>query len=211
MARLCTAVIMASCLVLIWASRSPIFNAGLSSPTLVHSLAADYLAVDAVYGGATNPYTIDAVLHRQDPPPPSMGFVSHTPPFTIANATDGVRYAQQAEGAVAALGATAELAPVRSELLQSYRDVEAAWRSEHRVEQAITSVRPSVVGNRFGDTPTVLAATTRSIASIQQARSLHDQAIAAVKVLGGGSPSSTTTDRSIRSRRYLPYGDPHRP
>lgn len=211
MARLCTAVIVAGCLVLIWAARSPGFNAGLSSPALERSLVADYLAVDSVFGGVTNPYTIDAVLHRQDPPPPSMGFISHAPPLTIAKAADGVRYAQQAEGAVAALGATAELAPVRRELLQSYRDVEAAWRSEQRVEQALAADGPPVASGLVRDTPTVLSATATSIASIRQARSLHDQAIAALEVLTGKSASASLTEQGIGRGLYRPDGNPYRP
>lgn len=204
MARLCTAVIVAGILAIIWAARSPSFNGGLSSPALVRSLARDYLAVDAVYGGVTNPYTIDAVLHRQEPPPPSMGFISRMPPLTIARATDGVRYAQEAEGAVAALGATSELAPVRHELLQSYRDVEAAWRSERVVEQALAADGTTVVGGMLIRTTAALTASRESVASIQQARSLHDQAIAAVRVLSGRSATSATGDRRGGPGQYRP-------
>lgn len=189
MARLCTAVIVALCLALVWATHSPSFNGDLSSPALLKSLTADYSAVDAIYGDVTNPYTVDAVLHRQDRPLPIMGFVSRPPALVIAGAADGERYAQQAEGAVSALGATAELVPVRRELLESYRDVEHAWRLERLVEQASTSDSASAAIALLGPTPAAQSAANSSVATMQQARSLHDQAIAAVQVLSGRSPS----------------------
>ena len=196
MARLCTAVIVTTCLALVWAAHSPSFNADLSSPALLQSLTADYIAVDAIYGGVTSPYTVETVLHRQDPPPPSMGFVSRPPRLTIANAADGERYAQQAQGAVSALGATAELVPVRRELLESYRDVEHAWRLERLVEQASTSTSAAATLTILGPTPTALSAANSSIATMQQARSLHDQAIAAVQVLSGKAPSAAPAYRA---------------
>jgi hypothetical protein len=187
---------VATCLALVWAAHSPSFNADLSSPALLKSLTADYMAVDAIYGGVTSPYTVDAVLHRQAPPPPSMGFVSRPPGLMIARAADGERYAQQAEGAVSALGATAELLPVRRELLESYRDVEHAWRLERLVEQASTSDSAAATLTMLGPAPSAQSAANSSIASMQQARSLHDQAIAAVQVLGGIAPSASPVDRA---------------
>ncbi|HEY8744025.1 MAG TPA: hypothetical protein VIU62_13040 [Chloroflexota bacterium] len=207
MARLCTAVIVTGILALVWAAHSPSFNADLSSPALLKSLTADYMAVDAIYGGVTSPYTVDAVLHRQDPPPPSMGFVSRPPGLMIAKAADGERYAQQAEGAVAALGATAELVPVRRELLESYRDVEYAWRMERLVEQASATDSTAAPLTVLGPVPSALSAANSSIATMQQARALHDQAIAAVQVLSGKPPSAATADAASGQPAYRYPGD----
>ncbi|MGI8913585.1 MAG: hypothetical protein ACR2JY_07350 [Chloroflexota bacterium] len=195
MARLCLAVVAIGCLAFVAASQSARFNADLSSPSLVRSLATDYVAVDTTFGGITNPYTISAVLHRQDPPPPSMGFVIRAPALTIAKAADGIRYAQEAESAVTALGATAELAPIRVELLHSYRDVERAWRMEQVVELNSTPNGIVSVGHGVGEAPSVQSAVDISVMTIRQAQSLHDQAMAAVAVLSGKEPAGPSTSR----------------
>jgi hypothetical protein len=190
MPRLWAAVIVAAGAALVWAARSPAFNADLSSPDLVRSLTADYLAVDAVYGGVTNPYLIDGALHQSNGSQPSVaGFGSRPPLLTIANGAEGVHDAQQAEEAVAALGATAELAPIRRELLQCYRDVEQAWRLEQQAEEAQTIGGTAALAGRGAAFAPEAAANT-SADTIRQARSLHDQAMAAVRVLSGATPAA---------------------
>jgi hypothetical protein len=210
MARLCTMVIVAACLALVWADRSPSFNASLSSPALVRSLTSDYLAVDATYGDITNPYTIDSALHLQDTAP-SFGFANREPRMTIVRATDGVRYAQEAAAAVIALGATAELAPIRQELLQSYREVEHAWRMERYVEQALTPDEAALPLNLQDNTPSARSAANASVAAIRQARSLHDQAMAAVQILSGKTPSSPTLDQTGGTNPPRSFGAPYHP
>lgn len=206
---LCAAVIAVACLALVWATTSPLFNARLSSPALVHTLAADYIAVDAVYGGVTNPYALDAALHRQDSP--TAAFVGITgrpvssPGIVITRAADGVRYARLAQSAISALGATAELAPIRQELLRSYSDVEQAWRSERYVEHAVANDADAAATGVLAEAPSVQAAADDSIGAIRQARSLHDQAMAAVRALGGTATSATIPSRADSQLNGGPY------
>jgi hypothetical protein len=177
-------------------SQSPLFNAGVSSPELVPSLAADYLAVDTLFGGMTNPASMDAALRQLTPPPPPSlaGNGLWRPAATITRAEDGIQLALQAEEAVAGLGATAELLPVRLELSQSYQDVEQAWRLERRIEQAFDqngAVSPgTLIQSRNLDQ---LAA--HSLQQMRQAQSLHDQAMTAVHalLLASGAPAEQTT------------------
>jgi hypothetical protein len=210
MVRLCTAVIAAACLALVWAVRSPSFNASLSSPTLVRSLTSDYLAVDATYGDITNPYTIDSALHLQDTAP-SFGFTNQAPHLAIVRASDGVRYAQDAMAAVTALGATAELAPVRQELLQCYQEVEHAWRMERYVEQALGPDQAALTLHPQDSAPSARKAANASVAAIRQARSLHDQAMAAVAVLSGKSPPNPVLDQVGGTAPRGSFGAPYRP
>jgi hypothetical protein len=210
MLRLCTAVIAAACLALVWAVRSPSFNASLSSPVLVRSLTSDYLAVDATYGDITNPYTIDSALHLQDTAP-SFGFTSRGPHLAIVRASDGVRYAQQAAAAVTALGATAELVPIRRELLQCYQEVEHAWRMERYVEQALGPDQAAETVRPQDSTPSTRSAANASVAAIRQARSLHDQAMAAIAVLSGKTPSSPVLDSAGGTLPRSSFGAPYRP
>lgn len=210
MVRLCTAVIAAACLALVWAVRSPSFNASLSSPTLVRSLTSDYLAVDAAYGDITNPYTIDSALHLQDTAP-SFGITNRAPHLAIVRASDGVRYAQQAAAAVTALGATAELAPIRQELVRCYQEVEHAWRMERYVEQALGPDQAAEIVRPQDSTPSARSAANASVAAIRQARSLHDQAMAAIAVLSGKTPSSPVLDPAGGTLPRSSFGAPYRP
>lgn len=209
MSRLFIAVIGASCCALIWlAAQSPFFNADVSSPALVRTLATDYVAVDAIYGGVTSPYSIDAAVHSYAPPPAGVGNVdTYRPGFTVARADDGVRYAKEAEAAVSSLGATAELRPIRRELLQSYQDVEQAWKLERSVEQAFNNEPPASL-NIMAEAPDVQSAAQRSVLTIQQARSLHDQAMAAITALTGDR-SSAAAAAGVSVYAGRPYGLPY--
>jgi hypothetical protein len=217
MRRLYAAVIAAGCLALAWAATSPQFNARLSSPTLVHTLAPDYIAVDALYGGVTNPYALDAALHRQDSPTAGLvGAVgrpdySYSSGITVTRAADGIHYARLAQSAVVALGSTAELTPIRQELLQSYRDVEQAWRSERYVEQAVANDGAAAETGILAEAPSVQSAADNSISAIRQARSLHDQAMAAVQALGGISASGTAPNQANSRQTAGAYRDTYHP
>lgn len=212
MPRLWAAIIVAACIALVAAARLPAFNADLSSPILVQSLTADYLAVDSVYGSVTNPSLIDAALHEPYTAQPAVYGLGNRPPvLTITNATEGVRYAQRAEEAVAALGATAELAPIRRELLQCYREVEQAWQLEKHVEEVQTIGGSAVPAGGRNEPATVQSAANTSAMSIRQARSLHDQAMAAVRVLSGAPQAGRTASQVDGQGLYHPIVDPYHP
>lgn len=165
----------------------PAFNARLSSPALVRSLADDYLAADALYGSATDPSGLDAALRRLSPPSLIPGVEPWRPVPVVTRANDGIRLAQAAQLAIASLGSTAELAPLRAELLTSYGDVEQAWRLERLVELALANGSAPRPAQGFM-TADVQQHAAASAATIQRARSLHDQAMTAVRVLSGGAP-----------------------
>jgi len=189
--RLLVVLCLAGSIAGLWAgARSAAFNAQVSSPALVRSLASDYLAVDVIYGGATNPASIDAALRRLTPPPTSYGGDQYRPGAPVARSDDGLRLAQQAAQAVSGLGATAELIPVRRELGESYGDVAEAWRLELQVEHALDH-RGAVAGFGYSDTPSAQQAATTSLQRMRQARALHDQAIAAVHALAPAAQSGT--------------------
>jgi hypothetical protein len=182
--RVTVALLVGGVSLLFAARHSPAFNAQLSSPGLVQSLSGDYLAVDALYGGATDPSGLDAALRRLTPPTLIPGVEPWRPAPTVTRADDGIRLALAAQRAIGELGSTAELAPIRAELLVSYGDVEQAWRLERRIELALASSTAAWSGPRL-PTLDLQQRATDSTATIHRARSLHDQAMTAVRVLGG--------------------------
>jgi hypothetical protein len=187
LARRSAFAIGAGCVVLIAAVRSPLFNASLTSPAVSRGLAVEYLAVDQQFGGLTNPYSLDALLdHLMVTAPTTMALETAHPGTIVTRAVDGRNDAQAAEKAVLALGATAELAPVRRQLIQCYRDVEQAWQQEGRVEQAFSGDQATGAPSIFDLPPSVHAAAAASISTIHQAQALHDAAMAAVVVLTHG-------------------------
>lgn len=189
--RLLVVLCLSGSIAALWsAARSAAFNANVSSPALVRSLAIDYLAVDLIYGGSTSPASVDAALRRLTPPPTSFGGDQYRPGAPVARSDDGLRLAQQAEQAVAGLGATAELIPVRQELGESYGNVEAAWRLELQVEHALDH-RGAVAGFGYVDATSAQQAAATSLQRMRQARALHDQAIAAVHALAPAAQSAT--------------------
>jgi hypothetical protein len=179
--------IAAVSILLVAAARSPLFNASLASPALSRLLAAEYLAVDEQFGGLTNTYSLDAALgHLTPTAPATMALETAQPGIIVTRAVDGRKDAQEAEAAVSALGTTAELVPVRRQLLQSYRDVEQAWQQEGRVEQAFATDQTAAAPTLFSLPPSVHADAVASIGTIHEALALHDQAMAAVAALAGG-------------------------
>ena len=202
MRRLFLAVTLAAVAAAGWlAAHSAAFNASLPSEALVQSLAPDYLAVDRYYNGVTNPLSIDTALQRLAPPRVPLDTQPYRPSVSIARAEDGIRLARGAETAVAALGATAQLLPVRAELERSYQYVEQSWQYEQQVEEALGR---RVSGSRFAaSTPDVQHAADQSMLAMRQASALHDQAITAVRALtssGAARPAAASPTTSINDQ-----------
>ena len=188
-------VLGAVCVLFVGAARSPLFNASLASPGLSRLLAAQYLAVDAQFGGLTNPYSLDALLdHLIVTAPTTMALETAQPGIIVTHAVDGRNDARMAERAVLALGATAELSPIRDQLILSFGDVDKAWQQEGRVEQAFSGEQAVGAPNIFNLPSSVHAEAVASIGTIHQALTLHDQAMEAVHTLAAGQTSPSPPD-----------------
>jgi hypothetical protein len=140
----------------------------------------------------------------------------------LARSAAGIRRAQEAEAATAALGTTRDLAPARSDLLRGFQEAAQAWRAVRTVEGALANadsgratvatpdpypghwVPATHLMNADGthDTissrlPAALPAANESELDIAAAQALHDQAMAIVANLIGtsdGQPLSGGTN-----------------
>ncbi len=176
------------------AARSPLFNAAIASPALATQLAPQYEAVDAQYGAVTDPSSIQTALHQFTPDTTTVATLPWRAHGSVSQPADGIRMAVAAQRAISALGATGELLPARQDLDQSYASAEAAWRYEAQVETAMRL--PGGAQASASISPAVQDLMNKSTASIQQASTLHDQAIAVIQQIDPDAGTLANTSRA---------------